>query len=99
MAEVTTVLDALQGRLKSLYSVWKKMMRKGASLAEIYDARALRVVVDDQEGAKTQASPRELLHSLCWLHGTATLSWSDATMMPYSPQIQSLVHGAAVSTA
>jgi Region found in RelA / SpoT proteins len=37
----------LQGRLKSLYSIHKKMQRKNVGLAEIYDARALRVVIDD----------------------------------------------------
>jgi hypothetical protein len=33
----------IQGRLKSLYSVHKKMQRKGCSLDEVYDSRALRV--------------------------------------------------------
>jgi (p)ppGpp synthase/HD superfamily hydrolase len=37
----------LQGRLKSLYSIHKKMQRKNVGLEEIYDARALRVVIDD----------------------------------------------------
>jgi len=36
-----------QGRLKSLYSIQRKMQRKGVALEEIYDARALRVVIDD----------------------------------------------------
>ena len=38
---------APQGRLKSLQSIHSKMARKGVSLGEIYDARALRVVIDD----------------------------------------------------
>lgn len=40
-------IAGLQGRLKSLYSIHKKMVRKGVGLEEIYDARALRVVIDD----------------------------------------------------
>lgn len=40
-----------QGRLKSLHSIESKMKRKKVSLAEIYDARALRIVVDDKDGA------------------------------------------------
>ena len=32
----------------------RKMARKGVSLGEIFDARALRVVVDDQGGRKLQ---------------------------------------------
>ncbi|PSC74447.1 Guanosine-3, 5 -bis(diphosphate) 3 -pyrophosphohydrolase [Micractinium conductrix] len=42
----------VQGRLKSLYSTFKKMARKGVPLSEVYDARALRVVVDDEGGRR-----------------------------------------------
>jgi guanosine-3',5'-bis(diphosphate) 3'-pyrophosphohydrolase len=37
----------LQGRPKHLYSIWKKMLRKGAEFGEIYDVYAIRVLVDD----------------------------------------------------
>jgi GTP pyrophosphokinase len=37
----------VQGRPKHLYSIWKKMQGKNLAYARIYDARALRVVVDD----------------------------------------------------
>ncbi|HEX5466803.1 MAG TPA: bifunctional (p)ppGpp synthetase/guanosine-3',5'-bis(diphosphate) 3'-pyrophosphohydrolase [Candidatus Limnocylindrales bacterium] len=37
----------LSGRAKHLYSIWKKMERKGADFSEIYDAYAVRVLVDD----------------------------------------------------
>ncbi|XP_024538445.1 uncharacterized protein LOC9657573 isoform X1 [Selaginella moellendorffii] len=40
----------LSGRLKSLYSTHSKMKRKGVHLDQIYDARALRVVVGDGGG-------------------------------------------------
>lgn len=45
--EVTTA-----GRVKSLYSIFKKMARKGIPLTQVYDARALRVVVDDGQGMR-----------------------------------------------
>jgi len=45
--EVTTA-----GRVKSLYSIFKKMARKGIPLTQVYDARALRVVVDDAKGMR-----------------------------------------------
>ena len=45
--EVTTA-----GRVKSLYSIFKKMARKGIPLSQVYDARALRVVVDDEKGTR-----------------------------------------------
>ena len=49
---VATNLEiTVQGRVKSLYSSFKKMVRKGVPLSEVYDVRALRVVVDDHKGA------------------------------------------------
>jgi guanosine-3',5'-bis(diphosphate) 3'-pyrophosphohydrolase len=37
----------LSGRPKHLTSIWKKMQRKGAEFAEIYDVYAIRILVDD----------------------------------------------------
>jgi GTP pyrophosphokinase len=37
----------VQGRPKHLYSIWKKMQGKNLSYARVFDARALRVIVDD----------------------------------------------------
>ncbi|MBS0431803.1 MAG: bifunctional (p)ppGpp synthetase/guanosine-3',5'-bis(diphosphate) 3'-pyrophosphohydrolase [Proteobacteria bacterium] len=34
------------GRPKHIYSIWKKMQRKGAGFGELYDIRALRVLVE-----------------------------------------------------
>lgn len=34
------------GRPKHIYSIWKKMQRKGLSFHELYDVRALRILVD-----------------------------------------------------
>jgi GTP pyrophosphokinase len=36
----------LSGRPKHIYSIWKKMKRKGVGLEQIFDLRALRVLVD-----------------------------------------------------
>ncbi|XP_077234872.1 uncharacterized protein LOC143877037 isoform X2 [Tasmannia lanceolata] len=38
-------------RLKSLYSIYCKMKRKDVGIRQVYDARALRVVVGDKNGA------------------------------------------------
>ena len=35
------------GRPKHIYSIWNKMHRKGLDFAELYDVRALRIVVDN----------------------------------------------------
>jgi guanosine-3',5'-bis(diphosphate) 3'-pyrophosphohydrolase len=41
-------LDAeLSGRPKHLYSIWKKMQRKGAEIGEIYDVYAIRILVEE----------------------------------------------------
>jgi GTP pyrophosphokinase len=37
----------LSGRPKHIYSIWKKMQRKSAEFAEIYDVYAIRILVDD----------------------------------------------------
>jgi len=36
----------IAGRPKHIYSIWKKMQRKGLSFDQLYDIRALRVLVD-----------------------------------------------------
>ena len=35
------------GRAKHIYSIWRKMRRKGIDVSEVYDAEAVRVIVDD----------------------------------------------------
>jgi len=37
----------IDGRPKHIYSIWKKMQRKGLPFSELYDIRAVRVLVDD----------------------------------------------------
>jgi guanosine-3',5'-bis(diphosphate) 3'-pyrophosphohydrolase len=53
MAELGPKLEAagikadVQGRPKHIYSIWKKMQRKGAEFGEIYDVYAIRLLVDE----------------------------------------------------
>jgi GTP pyrophosphokinase len=37
----------VKGRPKHIYSIWKKMQRKGLDFHELFDVRAVRVLVDD----------------------------------------------------
>jgi GTP pyrophosphokinase len=37
------------GRPKHIYSIWKKMQRKGLEVDQLYDLRAVRIIVDDIE--------------------------------------------------
>jgi len=56
IAEVVTVLRAelekaglparIEGRPKHIYSIWRKMQRKGLGFHELFDVRAVRVMVD-----------------------------------------------------
>ncbi|MGD8785708.1 MAG: bifunctional (p)ppGpp synthetase/guanosine-3',5'-bis(diphosphate) 3'-pyrophosphohydrolase, partial [Thioalkalispiraceae bacterium] len=36
----------VQGRPKHIYSIWKKMQRKGVTFSAVYDVRAIRILVD-----------------------------------------------------
>ena len=40
------VVAEVYGRPKHIYSIWNKMQRKGLDFTELYDVRALRIVVD-----------------------------------------------------
>ena len=41
------------GRPKHIYSIWNKMRKKGVEFSEVYDIRALRIVVDDLKDCYT----------------------------------------------
>src|SRR4029078_3105043 len=45
--EAAGIEGDLQGPPKHIYSIWKKMERKGAEFGEIYDVYAIRVLVDE----------------------------------------------------
>ena len=53
MAQLRTTLREqgieadIAGRPKHIFSIWKKMRRKDAPISELYDLRAVRVLVDD----------------------------------------------------
>jgi GTP pyrophosphokinase len=41
------IIAEVAGRPKHIYSIWKKMQRKGVPFSELYDIRAVRVLVAD----------------------------------------------------
>ncbi len=53
MARLVKALDEagiharVKGRPKHIYSIWRKMQRKGLDFHELFDVRAVRVLVDD----------------------------------------------------
>ena len=46
MLEDAGVQSEVSGRAKHIYSIWRKMQDKQLDVAEVYDVRALRVLVD-----------------------------------------------------
>ena len=53
MSQVAARLDEagiaheIKGRAKHIYSIWRKMQRKGLDFHQLFDVRAVRVLVDD----------------------------------------------------
>ena len=54
----------VSGRPKHIYSIWRKMKAKGSSFDEVFDLRALRVLVDDVAACYTALG---VVHSR-WRH-------------------------------
>ena len=42
-----SITAEIQGRAKNIFSIWRKMQSKGIAIGEVYDARAVRIVVKD----------------------------------------------------
>jgi GTP pyrophosphokinase len=60
----TGVQADISGRAKHIYSIWRKMQRKGLEFSQIYDVRALRVLVPQVRDCYTALG---IVHTL-WRH-------------------------------
>ncbi|HZJ95503.1 MAG TPA: GTP diphosphokinase [Thiopseudomonas sp.] len=54
----------VDGRVKHIYSIWRKMQKKGLRFSEIYDVRALRILVPEVRDCYTSLG---IVHSF-WPH-------------------------------
>lgn len=54
----------ISGRAKHIYSIWRKMQKKGLEFSQIYDVRAVRVLVPEVRDCYTTLG---IVHSL-WRH-------------------------------
>ena len=66
------------GRPKHIYSIWKKMRRKHLSIDQLYDLRAVRVIVDDVKACYTTLG---IVHEK-WKHVPAELDDYIANRKP-----------------
>lgn len=66
------------GRPKHIYSIWKKMRRKHLSIDQLYDLRAVRVIVDDVKACYTTLG---VVHEQ-WKHVPAELDDYIANRKP-----------------
>ena len=62
--EATGVDADISGRAKHIYSIWRKMQRKGLAFSQIYDVRAVRVLVPEMRDCYTALG---IVHTL-WRH-------------------------------
>ncbi len=53
LLEQHRIRGEVQGRPKHIYSIWKKMQNKGLSFEQLYDVRAVRVLVDSVQDCYT----------------------------------------------
>ncbi|KAL5728476.1 GTP diphosphokinase [Ranunculus cassubicifolius] len=89
----------LCSRLKSLYSIYCKMKRKNIGIRQVYDARALRVVVGDKNGTLHGAAVKCCYNLLDIVHRLWTPidgEFDDYIVNPKPSGYQSLhtaVHG------
>jgi GTP pyrophosphokinase len=83
------ITGEVKGRPKHIYSIWKKMERKGLDFHELFDVRAVRVLVDDLPGCYSVLG---LVHTL-WQPIPG--EFDDYISMPKGNNYQSL-HTAVV---
>ncbi|QLF92250.1 GTP diphosphokinase [Pseudomonas sp. ABC1] len=60
----TGIQAEIDGRAKHIYSIWRKMQRKGLQFSQIYDVRAVRVLVPEVRDCYTALG---IVHTL-WRH-------------------------------
>ena len=49
MLAEANIKSTVYGRPKHIYSIWKKMQRKHVHIEQLYDLRAIRIIVDDND--------------------------------------------------
>ncbi len=78
LLEDTEIEAEVYGRPKHIYSIWKKMQRKELSIDQLYDLRAVRIIVSDVKACYTALG---VVHEK-WKHVPAELDDYIANKKP-----------------
>ena len=78
LLEKSDIEAEVYGRPKHIYSIWKKMQRKHLSIDQLYDLRAVRVIVEDVKACYTTLG---IVHEK-WKHVPAELDDYIANRKP-----------------
>ncbi len=78
LLEESDIEAEVYGRPKHIYSIWKKMQRKHLSIDQLYDLRAVRVIVEDVKACYTTLG---IVHEK-WKHVPAELDDYIANRKP-----------------
>ncbi|MGK0272165.1 MAG: GTP pyrophosphokinase [Cocleimonas sp.] len=78
LLEKSDIEAEVYGRPKHIYSIWKKMQRKHLSIDQLYDLRAVRVIVEDVKACYTTLG---VVHEK-WKHVPAELDDYIANRKP-----------------
>ena len=67
----------MSGRVKSIYSIWNKMVRKGVPFNEVYDVFALRIILDVPPGVDKEECWRvySIITSMFRINPERTRDW------------------------
>jgi GTP pyrophosphokinase len=90
LREAGVPIVALEGRIKSIFSIWKKIRRQKISLTEVYDLLAVRVITESEPDC--YAALGIIHHTWAPVHGR----FKDFVAMPRPNGYQSL-HTAVIS--
>lgn len=68
----------IKGRVKSVYSIWRKMTKKGIRMEEVYDIYALRVIYENSDDSLEEPIARQIggrLEKRFRVHPERTRDW------------------------
>ncbi|MBN2775068.1 MAG: bifunctional (p)ppGpp synthetase/guanosine-3',5'-bis(diphosphate) 3'-pyrophosphohydrolase, partial [Prolixibacteraceae bacterium] len=81
---------SISSRLKSIYSIWEKMQKKGVSFDEVYDILAIRIIVKPKPGISEKRQCFDILSILTDIYKPKPDRIRDWITMPKANGYESL---------